>query len=462
MAQAVAESTETPFGLAALMAIAVASSCVAAKADVSPETGYTEPLNVFVCPAMESGNRKTAVFNRLIAPLAEWERLEVERIEPERKQRLSDLRTMEGRIERLRKKAASAADPQALIQEIHQLENELPVVPVAPRLFCDDITPERVASLMQEQGGRLAVFSDEGGVFDILAGRYSKGVPNLDLWLKGHSVSLVRVDRQDRSRPPIIIDRPHLTVGISPQPDVLESLRDKPGFRGRGLLARFLYALPQSRLGYRTLAPKSIPWEVENRYRQGIRQLIEYHPDPLLRLRFSPSAYREWKDFQRALEPQFRDGGMLQSLKDWGGKLAGAAARLSGIYHMVLMCGRNDPEAEIAGTTVTQAIELATCLISHAQAVFALMDRDPAINDAEKLVGWIVRQGRPFFTVRECFRSHQGRFQRVDAMLTILVLLEQHGYIRRVRQDSGGGRPASDLCEVNPGVLNRGGDELAE
>jgi putative DNA primase/helicase len=270
------------------------------------------------------------------------------------------------------------------------------------------------------------------------------------------------VDRQDRSRPPIIIDRPHLTVGISPQPDVLESLRDKPGFRGRGLLARFLYALPQSRLGYRTLAPKSIPWEVENRYRQGIRQLIEYHPDPLLRLRFSPSAYREWKDFQRALEPQFRDGGMLQSLKDWGGKLAGAAARLSGIYHMVLMCGRNDPEAEIAGTTVTQAIELATCLISHAQAVFALMDRDPAINDAEKLVGWIVRQGRPFFTVRECFRSHQGRFQRVDAMLTILVLLEQHGYIRRVRQDSGGGRPASDLCEVNPGVLNRGGDELAE
>lgn len=459
MAHAVAESTETPFDLAALLAIAVASSCVAAKAEVSPEPGYTEPLNVFVCPAMESGNRKTSVFHRLVAPLAEWERMEVERTEPERKRRLSERRTIEGRIEYLRKKASSVADPRALMQELHQLENELPEVPPAPRFFSDDITPERLASLMQEQGGRMAVFSDEGGVFDMLAGRYSKGVPNLDLWLKGHSVSLVRVDRQDRSRPPIIIDRPHLTVGISPQPDVLESLHDKLGFRGRGLLARFLYGLPQSLLGHRTLAPRPVPTDVENRYGHGIWQLIGYHPEPMLRLRLSAAAYGEWKDFQRALEPQFLDGGMLQSLRDWGGKLAGAAVRLSGIYHMVLQCGRKETEIEIPRSTVMPAIELATCLISHAQAVFALMDRDPDVNDAERLVSWIVRQGKPFFTVRECFRSHQGRFQRVDAMQLILALLEQHGYVRRVRRDSGGGRP-SDTCEVNPLILNRGTHEL--
>src|SRR5207253_1149882 len=158
----------------------------------------------------------------------------------------SEKRTAELRIESLRKKAASAADSTALAREIHELEVNLPVVPPLPRLYVDDCTPERLASLMAEQGGRMAVFSDEGGVFDILSGRYSKGVPNLDLWLKGHSVSPVRVDRADRARPPILLDRPRLTVGISPQPDVLASLRDKPGFRGRGLLARFLYGLPKS------------------------------------------------------------------------------------------------------------------------------------------------------------------------------------------------------------------------
>jgi putative DNA primase/helicase len=460
MARAVSESTETPFDLAALLAIAVASSCVAAKAEISPEPGYVEPLNMFVCPAMESGNRKTAVFNRLMAPITEWERIEVERTEPERKRQLSERRTIEARIERLRKKAAGAVDPSAVIQEMHQLEKELPEVPPAPRLFSDDITPERLASLMQEQGGRMAVFSDEGGVFDMLAGRYSKGVPNLDLWLKGHSRSPVRVDRQDRSRPPIIIDRPHLTAGISTQPDVLESLHDKPGFRGRGLLARFLYGLPQSRLGYRTLAPKPISSHVEDRYRLGIQQLINCRPAATLRLQFSDGAYREWKDFQLWLEPQFRDGGALQSLRDWGGKLAGAVARLAGIFHMVLQSGRDEVETEIAFATVRLAIELGICLISHAKGVFALMDRDPALNDAEKLVAWMIRQGKTSFTVRDCFRAHQGRFQRVDAMQPILTLLEQHGYIRRAKQGSGGGRPASDLCDVNPAALARGTNEL--
>jgi hypothetical protein len=117
-------------------------------------------------------------------------------------------------------------------------------------------------------------------------------------------------------------------------------------------------------------------------------------------------------------------------------------------------------ETEIALTTVRPAIELGKCLISHAQAVFALMDRDPAVNDAERIVAWMTDQGKTSFTVRDCFRAHQARFQRVDAMQPILALLEQHGYVRRVKQRSTGGRPASDICDVNPATLNRGIDEL--
>jgi hypothetical protein len=36
-----------------------------------------------------------------------------------------------------------------------------------------DITPEAAASLLAEQGGRLAIISAEGGIFDIIGGRYS-------------------------------------------------------------------------------------------------------------------------------------------------------------------------------------------------------------------------------------------------------------------------------------------------
>jgi len=453
MARATAESTETPFDLAALLAVAVGSACIAGKAVVSPETGYVEPVNVFTCPAMESGNRKTAVFNKLLAPFVEWERDRIQQIEPERQRLASERRTLEARIERLRKKAASTEDSSLLVREIQQLEASLPVIPPTPRLYVDDCTPERLASLMSEQGGRIAVFSDEGGVFELLAGRYSKGVPNLDLWLKGHSVSSVRVDRADARRPPILLDRPHLTVGISPQPDVLESLRDKPGFRGRGLLARFLYGLPGSPLGYRTLEPRAVPYDVEHRYRGGVHRLLDFAPTEVIHLRLSAGAYSEWKEFQRAIEIQFRDGGALQGLRDWGSKLPGAALRVAGVFHAVEQIGRVSFETEIPHLTIMRALEFAACLIPHAQAVFALMERDPNIEHAVKLVSWIVRQGQPSFPVRDCFRAHQARFKRVDALYPVLALLELHGYIRRVAQESSGGRRPTDICEANPALF---------
>ena len=457
MARATAAHTETPFDLAALLSVSVASACLAGKAVVSPEHRYCESLNIYTCPAMESGNRKTSVFNALLGPFADWERDQIARIEPQRQLLASEKRTGEARIERLRKKAAAASDPAELVREIHQLEAKLPAVPSLPRLYVDDCTPERLASLMAEQGGRIAVFSDEGGVFDLLAGRYSKGVPNLDLWLKGHSVSPIRVDRADRARSPILMDRPHLTVGISPQPDVLENLRDKPGFRGRGLLARFLYGLPKSPLGYRTLQPRAIPGDVERRYYRGIHQMLQFAPENAIEMTLSPAAYDEWKAFQRAIELQFREDGALQGLRDWGSKLPGAALRLAGIFHAIDQVGHIVFDPEIPPSTMACALDFASCLISHARAVFALMERDPNIENAQKLIGWIIRQDQASFTVRDCFRAHQARFKRVDAMNPVLSLLEQHGYIRRQLRESSGGRNPSDICEVNRAVLKQKG-----
>jgi len=455
MARATAAHTETPFDLSALLSVAIASAGLAGKAVVSAEHGYHEPLNLYMCPAMESGNRKTSVFNTLLTPFADWERDQIERIEPQRKQLASERRTADMRIERLRKKAAAANDPSQLMREILELEAKLPIVPPRPRLYVDDCTPERLASLMAEQGERIAVFSDEGGVFDLIAGRYSKGVPNLDLWLKGHSVSPTRVDRADRNRQPILMDRPHLTVGISPQPDVLESLRDKPGFRGRGLLARFLYGLPKSLLGYRTLQAHRIPFDVERRYHHGIRELLQFTPEKAIVMTLSPSGYDDWKQFQHAIELQFREGGALQGLLDWGSKLPGAALRLAGVFHAIEQVGRVEFDPEIVPSTIARALDFASCLISHAQAVFALMERDPNIESAQKLIAWILRQSKSSFTVRDCFRAHQQRFRRVDAMTPVLSLLEQHGYIRRQQRESSGGRYPSDICDVNPAVLNQ-------
>jgi len=170
-------------------------------------------------------------------------------------------------------KAAAADGPErdALTAEATGLAQaaEETRIPARPQLIADDATPEAVASLLAEQGGRLAVLSAEGGIFDIIAGRYSD-TPNMEVFLKGHAGDLLKVNRQGRQE---YIEHPALTMGLALQPSVLEEIARHRGFEGRGLLARFLYALPESLVGRRTIVPDPIPEAVAELYERNLAAL---------------------------------------------------------------------------------------------------------------------------------------------------------------------------------------------
>ena len=190
---------------------------VAGKVQICPTPGYSEPLQLYTATILPSGNRKTAVINEMASPFRKAEARLVDQLTPERKRLQSQRKTEELSIEKLRKRAVDAPDSSALIAEIAQREADLREVPAIPRFWTQDITPERLGVLMAENDGRMAVISDEGGIFDILAGRYSKTAsPNLDLFLQGHSGSPVRVDRG--SREPVLMNSPALTLVLTPQP----------------------------------------------------------------------------------------------------------------------------------------------------------------------------------------------------------------------------------------------------
>lgn len=105
----------------------------------------------------------------------------------------------------------------------------------------------------------------------------------------------------------------------------------KPGFRGRGLLARFLYLMPPSPLGYRTLESEPVPHGVRAAYVAGVRAMLDWQPAtdehgderPHL-LRLSPEAYAEWYDFAQAIEVQMQPDRELEHFTDWAGKAPGA------------------------------------------------------------------------------------------------------------------------------------------
>ena len=109
-------------------------------------------------------------------------------------------------------------------------------------------------------------------MFDQMAGRYNQAAgPNLGVYLKGHAGDLLKVDR--RGRPPEYVERPCLTIGLAVQPEVLRGLAGRPGFGGRGLLARFLYSLPESLVGRRQVGAPPVPPSVTDRYALELQTL---------------------------------------------------------------------------------------------------------------------------------------------------------------------------------------------
>src|SRR4029450_5760195 len=188
-------------------------------------------------------------------------------------------------------------------------------LPVVPRLLADDISPERLATLLSEQGGRMSMFSPEGDLFDMMAGRYS-GAVNLGIYLKAHSGDILRVDRV--GRPPEFISEPALTIGLAVQPSVIESLASKPEFRGRGLLARFLYSMPESLLGRRESNPATVPGSVQATYRTCLLTLLRLSEQtdengelvPKI-LDFDNSARQVLWKFHEWLEPELAPLGSL-------------------------------------------------------------------------------------------------------------------------------------------------------
>jgi replicative DNA helicase len=311
--------------------------------------------------------------------------------------------------------------------------------------------------------GRIALLSPEGDVFDQMAGRYNQQVgPNLGVYLKGHAGDLLKVDR--RGRPPEYVERPCLTIGLTVQPEVLRGLAGRPGFGGRGLLARFLYSLPASLVGRRQPGAPSVPAAMASRYTlelQALAASLTTAPGPTNEeapavLVLDQEAAELLLAFERDLEPRLAAGsGDLAHLAGWAAKLAGATCRLAGLLHLAehLRDGWAQP---IAADTFAAAIRLADYLVEHARAVFDLMGADPRVDDARWLLDWVNRTNRTQFSRRDAHAAApRGRFPKATDLEPALRLLEEHGYLRRVdpepsRDPRGRGRPASPRFLVNP------------
>lgn len=192
------------------------------------------------------------------------------------------------------------------------------------------------------------------------------------------------------------------------QPQVIEGLAENPAFRGRGLLARFLYAAPRSWIGRREIAPTPVSTVTQESYHQAVRTLADMEDKFTLRL--AADAAGSFKKWEARIEAMLADGGDMEILRDWGAKLAGATLRLAAVLH----CIEHGSTGRIDGPTIDAAGEIAQHLVPHAEAVLNMMHAKESSDDedARYLLRWIERHGLKEFTKRDAQQHSKRRFPR--------------------------------------------------
>jgi hypothetical protein len=478
---ALAEFAQVPRDLPAMVILGVLAAAAGGHAVIGVRPGWSEPLNLYVVPAMASGARKSPVYAPLVAPLLTAEKMLAEASGDS----ITEARTTRAIADKAsraaEKRAADAiaevartdADPQATAEDKQKAGDarkaaeedarakatlaEAVEVPVVPRLLVDDVTPEKMTAMMAEQGGRLAIVSDEGGPLISLAGRYSTSKePDLEAWLKGHNGlhAEIRVDRL--GRPPDYVRSPALTVCLTVQPGVLRRLHKIPQLRDRGLLARILYSMPPDYVGSRRVRTREVPYQATVDYdlrMTGVVAGLAAWTEPLP-LQMAPGALEMLLAFAEALEPRLLLEGDLGHLRDWASKLTGAVARIAGLLHVAGYEG-DAHKYPVGEETMARALAVGEYLIAHAIAAFDYMGADPQLEDARAVLAWLRRTGKVSFIQRDLYRAMQTRFRKAEDTEPALTALDGNGWIREAKQErsAGRGRPASPAFDVHPALF---------
>jgi replicative DNA helicase len=327
-------------------------------------------------------------------------------------------------------------------------------------LLADDSTPEALQRQMVDQDGRVGIVSPESELFAMAAGRYSDSGPKVQTYVSGFTGERLRGDRITRALAPI--ERPGLAVVISVQPVVFEMARANPILQQRGLLARFLYAVPTSYAGTRRLCDRPMnPVAIQRDYADHLMGLCRlgdmYRSAAPVRIQIVGDAGRElerWHD--ECLEPRRHrltgDLGATVAMASWAARLHGVAARIAAVLHVSEHL-RDAGTTPVSVETMEKAIAICEWAVDHAFAAFGIGRLDRIGQDALRLRRWYLGDPatRSRFTLRDANRAIRG----LDAagVRTAIQRLEDQGYVRVGRSAPGRvGRPSSRV-EVNPADL---------
>ena len=409
--------------LAAQLALTALSVVTAGRVYVKVDGRHREPCHLYNVTALPPSAGKSPTFSMMLGPLDLWE----EELVEASAELIDDRNIARKMAEKERDDAIKTGDASRAKAAADSLR-DMPAI-VTPRLMADDATPEKLVELLDQQGGRMALVSTEGGLFGMMTGRYSDK-SNLDVYLGAWSGDTIRVDRIERGS--TIVRRPALTVGLTVQPSVLAEVGKNRELVGRGLTTRFMYALPSDTVGRRDLLRDSTYSDtVEAAYgRQvlAVADRLRGLPDgDTMLLEFTAEARQVFKRWQARREVELGPYSPLRYMAEWVGKCNSSTARLAGLLHLT----SGDLGQHIDEHTVEAAIRVGDYWTAHARAVFDMMGASDTLGHARYILGWMQSTDHgEELTFRDIQQHAKRRVGTVEDIIPAVELLVEHGWLR--------------------------------
>ena len=453
----VAKVTGTPEAMSAMMALAVVSLCLTKRVSIhAGVSGWIEPANLYFWISMPSGSRKSAVYRLCVGPLLD--------IQSQLRRRNRDVfaheaaryKILEKQVHNAVLQAAKSDDldgPAARRAEQLLVRFENMREPQELTCVLDDVTPESATKVAAANSGRLGLFSPEAAILAIILGRYSKGVPPLELFLHGYSGDRMDVSRITRAGVPSF--SPWINMLVVGQPSLLAEALAKKVLVDRGFMQRFLYFGSQPKPFAECIYDKA---PIEDVVFSSYRKLVEELAGDWVTLPNAPEVVQlsEAAQVLRQAHQQdlIRRTNDCESdrLKGWYHKCAGNTLRLTLLLHCIKHGLTIGSKREVDSQTFHEAVRIMEFFVAHAANTFGAREDfdDEQIADARLVVSKLQekRHGATTITRRDMQRLSSSRFGKDDGLLRLeraFVALESHGYVRLDPSENNGGKRQYDV-----------------
>lgn len=461
--QATAESLQVSVDMVATFVIAIISLCVQGKYKIQVKPDWEEPVNLYAVVVMRPSERKSPTLKMVSAPVFEYMDEENERRQPEIAEYETKKKILTGQIKNISNSIAGSYkkdNNKYTMEDILECQEELRKLEEEGirelKLIVDDVTPEALVSTMKENNDRIGIVSAEGGIFGTMAGRYNDHT-NIDIFLKGYSgeyYSTARIGRQGNT-----LKHPLITIVLAVQPQVICDIMDNKEFSGRGLLARFLYSIPNSLVGSRKYRTEPVNKALKEEYNNLIKDLLKTNEMDFDRpIRLSEEADLQSEIYNQQIERRLTDD--LEQIEEWAGKLHGNTMRIAAIFHIVKY-GWDAVNVPLEAETLAGAIKVGQYYLEHSMAAFDMMGlSDPQdVKDAKYIISRIeqntnntnnTKNSVESISKREVWQLCKGHFKSVEEMEPGLQVLVERGYIAiQKEKPAGRGRPSEQIY-INP------------